>query len=119
MQLNDDYEGVLQVEKYHVVQTKREVQDKIWQMYFDGSSCKEGVGEGVVLISPRGEIIYLMYKLEFQTTNNIAEYGELILVLRAAKYLKIKKLTLFCDSELIIKHVKNVYQVKQHMLKVY
>ena len=53
-------------------------------MYFDGSSCKERTKAGIVLISLGGEIGSLMYKLEFQTTNNIAEYEELILVLRAA-----------------------------------
>ena len=89
------------------------MQDEIWQIYFDGSSCKEGEGAGVVLISPRGEIIYLMYKLEFQTTNNIVQYEALIPGLRAAKYLNIQQLSVFGDSELIIQQVKNVYHVKQ------
>ena len=55
------------------------MQDEVRQMYFDGSSCKEGAGAGIVLISPGGEIISLLYKLEFQTTNNIVEYEALIL----------------------------------------
>ena len=88
-------------------------------MYIDSSSCKEGAGAGVVLISPGGEIISLMYKLEFQTTNNIVQYEALIPGLRAAKDLNIQQLTLFGDSELIIQQVNNVYQFKQHMLKVY
>ena len=65
LQLNDDCEGILQVEKDIVVKTKREMKDYIWNMYFDGSSCKEGAGVGLVIISPRVEIISLMYKLEF------------------------------------------------------
>ena len=54
-------------------------------MYFDGSSSKEGAGVGVVLISPGGEVVILMYKLEFITTNNTGEYEALLLGLRATK----------------------------------
>ena len=42
-------------------------------MYFDGYSSKEGAGAGIVLISPGGENVCLMYKLEFQTSNNTIE----------------------------------------------
>ena len=72
-----------------------------------------------MFISPKGEIISLMYKLEFQTTNNTAKYESLILGLRAAKDLKIQQFIVFGDSKLIIQQVKNVYQVKQQLLKVY
>ena len=92
LQLSDDVEGVLQVHKDIPVQTKKEEPDGLWQMYFDGSSSKEGAGAGVLLISARGEIIYLMYKLEFKTTNNTIEYEALILGLREAKYLVFKSL---------------------------
>ena len=87
-------------------------------MYFDGASSKEGVGARVLLISPGGEVISLMYKLEFKTTNNTTEYESLILGLRAAKDLGIKELAVFGDSELVIQQVKRVYQVKQYLLKV-
>ena len=59
-------------------------------MYFDGSSSEEGAGADIVLVSPGGEVIYLMYKLEFVTTNNTTEYEALILGLRAAKDLGIQ-----------------------------
>ena len=45
----------------------------IWKMFFDGASSRESVGVGVVFISPTQETIYLSYKLEFETTNNVAE----------------------------------------------
>jgi ribonuclease HI len=54
-------------------------------MYFDGSSSKEGSGFVIVLISPTQEFITLSYKLEFETTNNIAEYESPMLGLRATK----------------------------------
>ena len=88
-------------------------------MYFDGASSKEGAGAGMLLISAGGEVIFLMYKLEFKTTNNTAKYEALILGLRAAKNLGIKELAVFGDSKLVIQQVKSVYQVKQYLLKVY
>ena len=90
LQLNDENEGVLQVQKDIPVQIKKEEPDGLWQMYFDGSSSKEGAGVGVLLISAGGEVISLMYKLEFKTTNNTAKYEALILGLRVAKDLGIK-----------------------------
>ena len=59
-------------------------------MYFDGLLSREGAGARVVLIFPVDDVIALMYKLEFQTTNNIAEYEALILCLGAGKYLNIQ-----------------------------
>jgi hypothetical protein len=88
-------------------------QNKVWKMYFDGSSSKEGYGAGILLISPSQEVITLSYKLEFETTNNIVEYEALVLGLRAAKDMAIDCLAVFGDSELIINQVKNIYQAKQ------
>ena len=72
LHLSDDNDvvGLLQVEKEKIVKCTREQEDELWKMYFDGSSSKEGAGVGVVLISPGGEVVRLMYKLEFITTNN-------------------------------------------------
>ena len=71
-------------------------------MYFDGSSSKEGAGAGIVLISPGGEMIILMYKLEFVTTNNIATYEALILGLKDAKDMGIHKISIYGDSKLVV-----------------
>ena len=99
---DNDVAGMLQVEKEKSVKCIREQEDELWQMYFDGSSSKEGVGAGVVLISPGGEVVRLMYKLEFITTNNTAEYEALLLGLRAAKRFRYsascKKIQVFSKS---------------------
>ena len=93
--------------------------NKVWKMYFDGSSSKEGLGAGILLISPSEEVITLSYKMEFETTNNIAEYEALVLGLRAAKDMAIDCLAVFGDSELVINQVRNIYQTKQQRLKQY
>jgi len=34
----------------------------VWKMFFDGASSREGVGAGMVFVSPVQEIISLSYK---------------------------------------------------------
>jgi hypothetical protein len=43
-------------------------------MYFDGSYTLKGVGAGVVLIPPEGDVLKYAIQLEFSATNNIVEY---------------------------------------------
>ena len=88
-------------------------------MYFERSSSKEGSGAGILFIPPSEEVITLSYKLDFEYTNNIVEYEALVLGLRAAKDMAIDNLEVFCDSDLIINQVKNIYQAKQQRLKQY
>ena len=71
-------------------------------MFFDGSSSKEVVGVGVVFVSLAQEAISLSYKLEFEATNNVAEYEALILGLRAIKDMGIKEIFVFGDAELVV-----------------
>ena len=60
-----------------------------------------------------------MYKLEFITTNNTTEYESLLLGLRAAKDIGIQQISIYGDFELVVQQVRNNYQVKQDLLKVY
>jgi ribonuclease HI len=91
----------------------------VWKMFFDGASSREGVGVGVVLVSPVQEIISLSYKLEFEATNNVAEYEALVLGLRAAKDMGIKEIAVFGDAELIFQQIRNIYQSKHPRLRSY
>jgi hypothetical protein len=74
----------------------------VWKMFFDGASSAEGVGAGVVFISPCQEIISFSYKLKFETTNNAVEYEALILGMRSTKEMGIKEIVIFGSVELII-----------------
>jgi ribonuclease HI len=88
-------------------------------MFFDGASSKESVGAGVFFISPTQEIISLSYKLEFETTNNVAEYEALVLGLRSTKDMNIEELAVFGDAELIVHQVKSMYKQKHPRLRTY
>lgn len=61
-------------------------------MFFDGACTNKSAGVGVVSISPSKQTTKLSYKLNFQVTNNIAEYEALLLGLNAAKDMGIKNL---------------------------
>jgi len=74
-----------------------------WSLYFDGSKSSEGSGAGCILISPQGEKTMLSCRLEFECTNNTAEYEALVQGLYKAISLKVQYLKVFGDSEIIIK----------------
>ena len=59
------------------------------------------------------------FKLEFKSTNNVAEYEALIISLQTAKQMGIKSMTVFGDLELIIRHIKNLCQAKHPRLRAY
>ena len=47
-------------------------------MFFDGSSCKQGGGIGIVIISPRGTNFEFAFPTEPMITNNQAEYEAIL-----------------------------------------
>jgi ribonuclease HI len=91
----------------------------VWKMFFDIASSCEGASAGVVFVSPCQETISLSYNLEFEATNNVAEYEALVLGLRVAKEMGIEEVAVFGDDELIIQQVINAYQAKHPRLKGY
>ena len=49
----------------------------------------------------------------------MAEYEALVLGLRDAKDMGMEKLSVFGDAELIVHHIKNIYQAKHPRLRAY
>jgi len=74
-----------------------------WTLYFYISMSKDGVGTGCILISMQGEKPMLAYRLEFQCTNNNAEYEALIQALYKWIGLNVKYLQVYADSEVAVK----------------
>jgi hypothetical protein len=73
IKIDDSQPAPLQLTKPTYQQTDGE-STPVWSMFFYGSITKESAGAGVVLISPSKEAIHLSFKIDFKTTNNIAEY---------------------------------------------
>jgi hypothetical protein len=55
-----------------------------WTLFFDGSARNKKAGAGVVLINPNGKQVKYMVLLDFEATNNMAEYEALIFGLTVA-----------------------------------
>tara|TARA_B100000902_G_C27313807_1_gene920019 strand:- start:3501 stop:3899 length:399 start_codon:yes stop_codon:yes gene_type:complete len=91
-------------------------------LYFDG--CSKGnpgkAGAGAVIYKNNTEIFSISSYVGDKETNNIAEYTGLIIGLSEAINLKIKKLNVKGDSELIIKQMNDEYKVKStHILQLF
>jgi ribonuclease HI len=91
----------------------------VWKMFFDGACSREGAGAEVFFVSPAQETVSLSYKLEFETTNNVAEYEALVLGLRAARKMGIQEVAVFRDAELVVQQIRNAYQAKHPRLRNY
>jgi ribonuclease HI len=74
-------------------------------------------GAGFVLKSATGEVLAAEGHFLGHTTNNVAEYRALLLGLRSAVDLGVKRLEVRADSELLIKQLKGEYRVKNAGLR--
>ena len=64
-------------------------------------SPKEG-GVGVVITTPKGEMLKYGVQLKFPTTNNEAEYEGVLMGLRVGKALGAKYLLIHSNSKLVL-----------------
>jgi ribonuclease HI len=93
--------------------------NQIWSLYFDGSKSKEGAGAGCVIIDPAGNKTLMACRLEFECTNNTAEYEALLQGLRKASDMNIQNLTVFGDSEIVVRQVRDSIHCLSPHLKSY
>ena len=90
-----------------------------WTLFFYGSKTLEGSGAVCVLIDPKNNKHFLSCRLEFECTNNTAEYEALVQGLRKAIELKANNLKVFGDSEIIVKQIWNQIHCISPHLKAY
>lgn len=88
-------------------------------MRFDGSKRLDGAGAIVILISPEGKILEYAAHLDFNATNNMAEYEALLLGLRLAKGMRVRRLLIQGDSQLVINQMDKSYQCLDERIKKY
>ena len=74
-----------------------------WKMHFDGVVNSRGAGIGVILITPEGEMIPMAKRLEFEVTNNQAEYEACIFGLEALRSVETENIIVYGDSMLVVK----------------
>ena len=92
----------------------------LWNMKFDGSCAKNDSGVGIWLHNTENNHAEgHSYKLNFQCTNNIAEYEALLLGLHLLTKLGAKRIKVHGDSEFIIRQVNGEYSAKHPRLRAY
>ena len=91
----------------------------VWKMYFDGAMNQYGNGIRLPLITPEGSHIPLVVKLNFEETNNMAEYEACIARMDALRELKVKEAEVFGDSTLVIAQEPRLWKVEEEHLRSY
>nr|XP_043630055.1 uncharacterized protein Mb2253c-like [Erigeron canadensis] len=90
-----------------------------WILYTDGAANVKGIGLGIVLKSPQGDIIPQAVNCHFIATNNDVEYEALISGMQLAKDMNIRNLKVHVDSLLLANHFNGSYAAKGEKLMQY
>eukprot|EP00253_Pinus_taeda_P016216 PITA_16216 len=95
-------------------------------MDFDGAVGNDGAGIGIWVRSPfsapnkvPSNVWVCSYKLAFDCSNNEAKYEALMAGLEILRKLNAKRISLYGDSELVIKQVRGEYQAKHPWMQAY
>ncbi|XP_065027568.1 uncharacterized protein LOC135651428 [Musa acuminata AAA Group] len=93
--------------------------DRAWTLHVDGSTITGVAGVGLILKSPTGETYERSVRLQFQATNNEAEYEALLHGLRLALEMQVDNLEVFNDSQLVTGHVNGSYEARDPTMASY
>ena len=74
-------------------------------------------GAGAVISDSRGRTLKELKCFLGMTSNNVAEYQALILALEKALELGARSITVFLDSELVVRQIRGEYRVREPHLK--
>jgi len=92
---------------------------KPWVLYFDGSNHVNGVGIGVILISPSNTPAKILLEIQPWVFNEV-EYEALIMGLETLLNLGAKDVLIRGDSELVINELTHKYKCsKSNLLKYF
>jgi ribonuclease HI len=98
---------------------ERTKDDKAWIVFCDGSWGSFSAGAAAVLISPSKIKTCYTTRLDFNYTNNIAEYEALLLWLWKLKAMGIRRAILKSDSQVISGHVDKSSKARDPKLEKY
>jgi ribonuclease HI len=82
------------------------IEHEVWTLFFDGSVCSQVCGVGFLVISPYGEEYEFSTRLEFECTNNQAEYEALLSGIEMVVEIGARTIRIFGDSKLAVQQVK-------------
>ena len=84
----------------------------IWRLSVDGAANAQGSGAGLILTSPDGIDMEYALRFEFQTSNNEAEYVDVIVELNLSHSMEVDQLEVCSDSQLVVKQIEDSYEAR-------
>jgi ribonuclease HI len=90
-----------------------------WTLFLDGSVCSQGRGIRCLIISPHGMEYEFSTWLEFECTNNQAEYEALLCGVEMIVETGAKSVKIFGDSKLVVQQVSGESQCLDGVLNEY
>ena len=99
--------------------TTIQFEEPTWTVHCDGAWGMASVGIAAILTPPKGPKLRYAAKLEFLTTNNIAEYEAVLLGLRKLRALGVRRCIVRSDSQVIVGHVEKEFTTKEPELIKY
>ncbi|XP_070667500.1 uncharacterized protein [Malus domestica] len=88
-------------------------------MYFDGSSTTTSTGVNIVIQSHDHYRWYFSLKLDFDCTNNQAEYEALVIDLNILHDLKAARVLVLSDSKIVINQLNRTFCCMSYTLVPY
>jgi ribonuclease HI len=89
---------------------------RAWAMYFDGSSCEDRCGIGVLLVLPRGVMYSFLVRLPTPSTNNLAEYEAVRRGMELLLEASVEAIYVFGDSKLVVSQLMEEYRCESESL---
>ncbi|GAU31019.1 hypothetical protein TSUD_214550 [Trifolium subterraneum] len=90
-----------------------------WGLIFDGTVNLYGSGIGAIIVTLKGAHIPFTARLQFECTNNIAEYEACIMGIEEVIDLRIKNINIYGDSALVINQIKGEWETRHASLIPY
>ena len=91
----------------------------IWKLSVDGAANAQGSGAGLILTSLEGIDIEYALRLEFQASNNEAEYEAVIAGLNLAHSMEVDQIEVCSDSQLVVRQIEDAYEAKGEKMILY
>lgn len=97
----------------------RTVQIKLWKLFFDGYKSESLAGARTILEDPFEAKSAYSFQLDFESTNNRAEYEAFIIGLEILLEHRVKHLELSGDVQLVIKQLIDEYKCRDPNMAIY
>jgi hypothetical protein len=110
---------ILDIDKTKDIKREDNYFFEYWRMSFDGAFLSSRSGVGILLKIPKKVIYPHAIRLEFPCTNNEVEYEAIIQGMILAMEMNIEHLIVTRDSELIINHITQNYNIKKERTELY